>query len=192
VKYTFYYEDASPATRWIEPAACCDVTSVKQGVQNIEYDIPSCAPGTPAKECLHTVETVQPVGYYQEHPWWPFGGHKGSDLVDLVFAAPHLHLAGLSLELFDNVTGELLCEVQATQNNTGGIAYGHGDTPGDENGYMVGLSTCKWGGEKQVPRFRRDHPLRTRAVYDATQYHTGVMSLWLMSLSAVTAPDVLV
>ena len=37
----------------------------------------------------------------------------------------------------------------------------------------------------EAPRFRRDHLLRTRSVYNATTSHTGAMSLWLMSVAAV-------
>merc|ERR1719401_1377718 len=117
--------------------------------------------------------------------------HVGSDLVDLVFAAPHLHVAGLSIELIDNLTNQTLCEVHATPDNTGGIMYGHGSEPGNEKGYMVGLSTCRWGGQT-AQRFRRDHPMRTRAVYNSTMSHTGVMSLWLMHLSAVAKPGFVV
>ena len=93
MKYTFYYEDATPETRHMEPSACCDVTGTTQGFENIEYDVPQCAAGTPPEKCLHVVETVQPVGYYQNHPKAPKDNHKADDLVDVVFASPHLHVA---------------------------------------------------------------------------------------------------
>jgi hypothetical protein len=191
MKFTFSYEDAQPGTRPMEGAACCDVTSVTQGDENIEYDIPVCLPGTPAEECRHIAESVQPLAYFDGHPKSPLSGHKGSDLVDLVFAAPHLHLAGISIELIDHVTNETLCEVHQTDDNSGGVVYGNGTMPGNEDSYMVGLSTCHWGGA-DAPRFRRDHPMRTRAVYNASLGHTGVMSLWLMQVSAVVDPDFLV
>jgi len=191
MKFTFYYEDAFEGVVAVEPAACCDVTSSTQGNENIEYDVPVCKPGTPPERCLHVAESVQPVGYYDQHPKSPLDSHKGSDKVYLVFAAPHLHVAGLSLQLFDHVTNKLICEVHASKNNTGGIAYGHGDVAGDENGYMVGLSVCHWDGA-HAPQFRRDHLLRSRAVYNASMYHTGVMSLWLMDVAPVNEPDFLV
>lgn len=191
MKFTFFYEDATPQLRGIEPAACCDVTSVKQGNENIEYDIPPCAPSTPPAECVHVVESVQPLAYFGDHPKSPHDFHIASDLVDLVFAAPHLHLAGVSIELFDHITNKSLCEVHSSRDNKRGVAYGHGSTPGDENGYLVGLSPCRWDG-KNALRFRRDHPMRTRAVYNATMAHTGVMSLWLMDVSAVAEPHFLV
>jgi hypothetical protein len=181
MKYTFYYEDAEPTTRNVEAAACCDVTGSGQGVSNIEHDVVPCAQGTPPEQCVFIAESVQPLGYYGK---WPWSKPKGSDLVDLFFAAPHLHWAGNSLELIDDETNETICEVHRTPDNSGGIMYGTGAEAGNENGYMTGLSPCTWGGRK-APRFRRDHKLRTRAVYDATTYHTGVMSLWLMEVSAV-------
>lgn len=191
MKYTFYYEDATPETRHMEPSACCDVTGTTQGFENIEYDVPQCAAGTPPEKCLHVVETVQPVGYYQNHPKAPKDNHKADDLVDLVFASPHLHVAGLSLELIDNVTNKTLCFVYASKDNAHGVMYGNGTQPGNENGYMTGLLPCMWGGEN-APRFQRNHPLRTRAVYNSSRGHTGVMSLWLMDVSPVKDPDFLV
>jgi len=191
MKFTFYYEDATPGMLPVEPSACCDVTSSTQGNENIEYDIPACKPGTPAERCLHVAESVQPVGYYNKHPRSPDDDHRGSDMVYLAFAAPHLHVAGLSLQLFDHETNKLLCEVHATKGNSGGIFYGHSSEVGDENGYLVGLSTCRWNSTN-APKFRRDHLLRTRAVYDASMTHTGVMSLWLMDVAPVSEPDLLV
>lgn len=191
MKFNFLYEDVVEGTKAVEPAACCDVTSATQGNENIEYDIPVCAPGTAPEKCLHVAESVQPVAYYHEHPKSPFDDHKGSDMVQLAFAAPHLHVAGLSLQLFDHSTGKVLCEVHASKDNKGGVAYGHSSAVGDENGYLVGLSTCRWDGE-HAPKFRRDHLLRTRAVYNASMGHTGVMSLWLMDVAAVNEPDFLI
>mmetsp|Transcript_58584 Transcript_58584/g.128660 ORF Transcript_58584/g.128660 Transcript_58584/m.128660 type:complete len:479 (-) Transcript_58584:25-1461(-) len=190
MKFTFYYEDAEPHARDLEGAACCDVTSVVQGDENIEYDIPKCPAGTPKEKCVHVAESVQPLAYYDTHPVSPSSDYKGSDLVDLAFAAPHLHLAGQSIQLIDDKTGEVMCEVHSSSNNTGGIMYGNGTTAGNENGYLVGLSTCSWSGNT-TRRYRRDHPFRSRAVYDATRGHTGVMSLWLMSVSPAV-PDFVV
>eukprot|EP00440_Ansanella_granifera_P007112 gb/GFBE01007702.1/.p1 GENE.gb/GFBE01007702.1/~~gb/GFBE01007702.1/.p1 ORF type:complete len:478 (+),score=94.30 gb/GFBE01007702.1/:1-1434(+) len=192
MKFTFFYEDAKPDVRQVEPAACCDVTSVVQGDENIEYDIPVCSEGVPGcVDGLHVVETVQPLAYFDEHPKSPRDSHSGEDLVDLVFAAPHLHVGGIYLELVDAVTNKTLCSVHAGADNTGGIAYGRGSSPGDEKGYLVGLDTCIWDGST-APRFRRSHPMRTKAVYNASRGHTGVMSLWLMDVAAVAAPDFLV
>merc|ERR1719261_2303458 len=144
MKFTFYYEDAQPAARQMEGAACCDVTSDGQGDENVEYDVPACPQGT----------------------------------------APDLHYAGISLELLDHETNETLCEVRRTPDNSGGVIYGNGSAAGNEDGYLVGLTPCVWGGGR-APRFRRDRLMRTRAVYNATEHHTGVMGIWLSQVSAV-------
>jgi hypothetical protein len=181
MKFTFYYEDAVSTTRQIEAAACCDVTSSGQGDENIEYDVPLCSHGTAPEACMHVAESVQPLGHFSKFPWQQ--GPSGSDLVDLVVAAPHLHWAGISLTLIDDETNKTLCEVHRSPDNSAGVMYGNGTTPGNENGYLVGLQPCWWSGDKAL-RFRRDHKMRTRAVYDASSYHFGVMSLWLMQVSA--------
>merc|ERR1719150_2794696 len=181
MKFTFYYADAGPEDRQIEGAACCDVTSDTQGAENIEYDIPQCALGTPPERCVHVAESVQPVGYFRTLPWKKpsrFG------LVDLVFAAPHMHWAGISLELVDHETNKTICEVHNTPDGHGGLLYGNGTTAGNEANYLVGLRPCMWNAST-APRFRRDHLLRTRAIYNATERITGVMALWLMQVAAV-------
>lgn len=155
--------------------------STGQGNENIEHDVTPCAPGTPPEECVWSAETVQPLAHYGR---WPWSNPKGSDLVNLVFAAPHLHWAGNSLQLIDDETNETVCEVHRTPDNSAGIMYGTGNEPGNENGYMTGLKPCTWSG-MTARRYRRDHKFRTRTVYNATSYHTGVMSLWLMEVSAV-------
>jgi len=188
MKFTFHYEDANDNTRQMEGAACCDVTSSGQGDENIEHDVTKCAEGTPPEEFVFIAESVQPIAEFGRRPW---SKPKASDLVDLVFAAPHLHWAGNSLELFDHETNKTLCAVHRTPDNSGGIMYGTGSEAGNENGYMTGLTPCTWGGG-DAPRFRRDHKLRTRAVYNATTYHTGVMSLWLMQVAAADQSAVVV
>jgi len=182
MKFTFYYEDAHPAVRRLERGACCDVTSDTQGFENIEYDIPKCRDGTPAEQCVHVAESLQPVAYFDDGD----ADHAGSALVDLVFVAPHLHWAAISITLVDPATNRTLCEVRRTADNSRGLFYGHGTAPGEEDGYLTGLIPCSWSG-KDAPRFRRDHKLFTRAVYNASSPHTGVMGIWLSEVSPVEA-----
>merc|ERR1711879_978987 len=112
----------------------CDTTSDRQGNGNIEHDVPACQAGTPPDQCIFVTESVQPVGYYDKDPSSREQYH-GSDLVDLVQTAPHLHWAGLSMELFDHETNETLCEVHRTHDGAGGLLYGTGEEPGNEKGY---------------------------------------------------------
>mmetsp|Transcript_63018 Transcript_63018/g.150120 ORF Transcript_63018/g.150120 Transcript_63018/m.150120 type:complete len:484 (+) Transcript_63018:98-1549(+) len=194
MKFNFAYEDATEETRPIEPGACCDTTSDSMGFGNLEHDVPQCK--DKENGCLFVTESVVPLGYYDthHHSRHAAGSPVGSDLVDLVFAAPHLHWAGLSMELIDDVTNKTLCKVERKPDNSGGVIYGTGQQAGNEKGYLVGLEICSWN-LKNAPRYRRDHPMRARSVYDASQAHTGVMSLWLTHVAAVpsaaTASDVL-
>mmetsp|Transcript_32535 Transcript_32535/g.74336 ORF Transcript_32535/g.74336 Transcript_32535/m.74336 type:complete len:476 (+) Transcript_32535:62-1489(+) len=180
MKFNFEYEDASEETRTIEPASCCDTTTDSQGFGNIEHDVLPCD-HMDGEECTFVTETVQPLAYYSTRPRL---GPQPSDLVDLVYAAPHLHWAGTSMELIDDVTNKTICKVERQKDNEGGIVYGTGKDAGDELGYLVGLAPCMWD-TKNASRFRRDHPMRARSVYDASEYHMGVMSLWLAHVAAV-------
>ncbi|KAL3917907.1 MAG: hypothetical protein SGPRY_006216 [Prymnesium sp.] len=175
-KATFHYdavsvEEIGRSVKPLEPAGCCDVTSDSMRVGNIEYDVLPCAPGTPVEKCVDVQTTVQPVQIYNSRA-------DGDVLVDLAFAAPHLHVTALSLELQDAETNRTLCKVNSTPN--GGILYGGSMDAGDENNYLTGLRPCVWAGGS-APRFPRRHKLRTIAVYNASKRQTGVMSLWLMN-----------
>lgn len=179
VKFTFQYDDATAADRMLEPVACCDATSTVAGDTNIEYDVPLCPAGTDPRICTQTVVTTQPFDYYYND------AVDGEALVDLAFAAPHLHVTALSLTLQDAITSETLCHVERGSGSSGGVLYGNGTEPGNENGYLVGLLPCTWNGSN-APRLKRSHPLRTTAVYNASTYQTGVMSLWLMNGAQVS------
>jgi hypothetical protein len=176
LKATFHYEDAAPDARPLGPTACCDVTSTWEGDGNIEYDVPQCAEGTPAAECVHVVSTVQPLGYYEK------ADADGRALIDLAFAAPHLHVTGISLELQDALTNATVCKVSR---DDGGVRYGGTRMAGDERNYLTGLRPCSWGGDAAV-RFEARHPMRTIATYNATKTQTGVMALWLMDGATYT------
>jgi hypothetical protein len=136
------------------------------------------------------VVTTQPLDFYFE----------GADSeIDLAFAAPHVHVTAISLTLQDAVTNETLCSVhRGTAGGAGGggvvadgMFYGHGDAAGDEDGYLVGLTPCSWGGPVGTAgpgfarRYNRSHPMRSTAVYNATSHQTGVMALWLMNAAQV-------
>lgn len=174
LRTTFHYEDALPSTRAMEAAACCDVTSDDEGNANIEYDIEPCAAGTPPDQCVAVASTVQPLGFFDDR------ATDGQQMLDLAFAAPHLHVSGISLELQDALTNQTVCKVSRAN---GGVLYGSSRAPGDESNYLTGLLPCSWSAEN-APRFARSHPMRTIAVYNATARQYGVMSLWLMNAAA--------
>ncbi len=81
-------------------------------------------------------------------------------------------MGGLSLDLYEDATGELLCHSEPT--------YGTGDAAGDELGYLVGMSDCIFDPPRRMPR---GTVVRTVARYNATEQHRGVMALWLMQVA---------
>ena len=119
-------------------------------------------------------QTVQPLDGDQDHP-------KGtSELVNLAFAAPHVHVSAISLELQDALTNETICKVSRAPGD--GILYGAGRSAGDELNYLTGLRPCTWSAV-DAPLFQRSHPMRTIATYDARERQGGVMALWLMNVT---------
>ena len=143
----------------------------------MEYDVPPCdASITPRAQCVHVASSVQPLDFFDSQ--WKDG--EGDSLVQLNFAAPHVHLGAISLRLEDALTNLTVCEV--TVGN--GVRYGGSDVAGDERNYLTGLRPCVWG-DTDAPRFQRKHPMRSVAVYNATERLTGVMALWLMTTAEV-------
>ena len=56
--------------------------------------------------------------------------------VDLVYAVGHLHVGGLSLDLYDDETGELICHSVPK--------YGTGDMAGDDKVCMARFGFLLW------------------------------------------------
>jgi hypothetical protein len=175
-EFTFDVFDASaePVTI-LTSTDCCDVTS-SQDIKvfaNIEYDVPACPPEVPRHHCYHSETNVQPLDIYsdQDHP---------DEIVELIYAAGHLHLSGISIDLIDDLTGDVLCHTEPI--------YGNSDKAGDEKNYIVGIEPCVWGPPPlpPPPKLKRNHPMRTVAIYNNTVAHHGVMSLWLMSVAGAT------
>ena len=93
---------------------------------------------------------------------------------ELVFAGAHFHVGGLSMELFNADTGQLICRNQAV--------YGGSDAPRDEEGYVVAIPPCVWGGGAGAPAPLRLHSstrLRSVARYNSSMAHSGVMAFWM-------------
>lgn len=174
-KFTFHFEDATPETQAADIAGCCDVVGDLNNLgENYEYDIPLCDP-TSRPNCVHKATTVQMVDKFMRQPADPAWNHTPgamSDLIDLVWAYGHQHIGGLGTEIYDDSTGELLCSSKPI--------YGRGEGPGNEDGYVVGLTSCAWGPPplRPPPRMRRDNKLRIVGLYNSSQAHIGVMTQW--------------
>jgi hypothetical protein len=178
LKFTFHFEDARPETRPASIAGCCDIVGDLGNLgDNYEYDIPACN-RSDGSECVHKLTTVQMIDMFRIAPADPAWNHtkgKPEDLVDLGWAYAHQHMGGLGMDLYDDLSGVLLCESRPI--------YGKGETPGDEKGYVVAMTACTWGQPplKVPPRLRRDQRMRIVAYYNSTRPHRGVMSQWQIS-----------
>jgi len=173
-KFNFEYEDVVPGvTLPVRPPACCDVTANLTVGGNIEYDVPLCTEGTAPEDCVHEMASsmfFDLMPNYHSNKTESTADPKAP--VDLVYAVGHLHVGGLSLDLYDDATGDLICHSEPT--------YGTTAAAGDEEGYLVGMSSCSFGPPL---RMTKDTVVRTVARYNNTREHHGVMALWLMEVS---------
>ncbi|EGB04260.1 hypothetical protein AURANDRAFT_67282, partial [Aureococcus anophagefferens] len=176
-KFTFTFHSTKENTKPLFPMGCCDVTAnyddqlLPRTQGNAEYTVPSCTD----PECpLHVFSNVQPIN--------PGPVLYDGD-VELVHAVAHGHTGVVALELYDELTGDLLCRADIA---SGKLQYGTSDLPGDEMGWLVGIEPCVWGGASTPPRFPKDHPLRTVVYYNRTvKERSGVMGLWFLQAAKV-------
>ncbi|KAG8388171.1 hypothetical protein BUALT_Bualt02G0098100 [Buddleja alternifolia] len=83
----------------------------------IEYDVDSCPVGVANEGCSHTKSLTVSL---------PIGG-------DVIYGVGHQHSGGIGTTLYGE-GGRLICSSNPT--------YGKGNEPGNEAGYIVGMSTC--------------------------------------------------
>lgn len=123
-KYRFYYQAYRPGFHVVSHPR--EGWGIAAAGGHAEYDVPRCPAGTPAQECTHTI--------------W---GVLTPDGDDLHLAAIHFHCHAptcLAMEIYNNVTGELLCRQEPVYGGTGQI-----DLPKfDEPGYIL-QPPCLWG-----------------------------------------------
>ena len=172
-KFDFEFLELEPETRQVRPPACCDVTSNRTVGGNIEFDVPACSEGVDPEDCVYEMSSSQTIDMMPNYH------HKTEHLdvdprevVELVYAVGHLHVGGLSLDLYDDDSGELLCHSVPK--------YGATEAAGDEEGYVVGMSSCTFDPPIKMTR---DTVVRTVSRYNNTVGHHGVMALWLMQVS---------
>merc|ERR1712157_401034 len=154
---------------------------------NIEFDVPLCTPGTAPEDCIFEMASTQFFDLQANYHSSATEHEKEEDpneLVGLVYAVGHLHVGGLSLDLYNDETGELICHSDPT--------YGTGEEAGNELDYLVGMSDCVFDPPLYM---KRSHLLRTVSRYNSTINHRGVMALWLMEVTdadATTAKCILI
>lgn len=80
----------------------------------------------------------------------------------------HQHIGGLGMWIYDDETGELICEMLPKYGNGGKYEILK------EKGFMVGMSSDYYSPAKPIKEGQR---LRLVSLYDNTVEHTGVMAL---------------
>lgn len=166
VLYMEYYvswvdmsDEVVPVTVYI-----LDVTDGKKSIDEadtceVEYTVPKCPEGE--SNCIHKAENVN---------FFPVGG-------DVVYGVAHQHSGGIGSTLY-NEDGTEIC----TSNPT----YGNGTDPGDEAGYIVGMSTCY--PTPGATKVRAGEKLRLVSSYSSDDRHTGVMGLFYLLIDESKAP----
>jgi hypothetical protein len=102
----------------------------------------------------------------------------------LMYAALHCHApACMSMELWNDDTGELICRNDAV--------YGNGTTPHNEKAYLVGIPPCLWGSTEEglapPPIMHLDANYSALKRANNTNGHWGVMALWQMRAAYMEA-----
>ncbi|OIT30011.1 PREDICTED: uncharacterized protein LOC109210590 [Nicotiana attenuata] len=117
----------------------------------IEYDVESCASAVANAGCVHKKKISVTL---------PNGG-------DVIYGVAHQHSGGTGSTLHGE-DGRVICSSLPI--------YGEGKEPGNEAGYIVGMSTCypKPGSVK----ISKGETLTFVSKYSSAQRHTGVMGLF--------------
>ncbi|XP_024531121.1 uncharacterized protein LOC112340484 [Selaginella moellendorffii] len=121
----------------------------------IEYDVPACDPSS-NPDCIYQLEN---------HLVIPKGG-------SIIYGVAHQHAGAMGMTMHGE-DGRHLCSSIAL--------YGNGSTPGNEAGYVVGMSTCF--PEPGTVTVASGEKLHLSSSYSSAQEHTGVMALFYLILS---------
>ncbi|KAL0441751.1 UNVERIFIED_CONTAM: hypothetical protein Sradi_0114000 [Sesamum radiatum] len=129
----------------------------------VEYEVESCPVGTANDDCIHSkISTFT----------WPTGG-------DVIYGVAHQHTGGIGSTLYGE-GGRVICSSNPT--------YGTGDEPGNEAGYIVGMSTCY--PSPGSGKIAAGETLTLESYYSSAERHTGVMGLFYLLISDSSAkPD---
>eukprot|EP00339_Tiarina_fusa_P026394 CAMPEP_0117053788 /NCGR_PEP_ID=MMETSP0472-20121206/37222_1 /TAXON_ID=693140 ORGANISM="Tiarina fusus, Strain LIS" /NCGR_SAMPLE_ID=MMETSP0472 /ASSEMBLY_ACC=CAM_ASM_000603 /LENGTH=565 /DNA_ID=CAMNT_0004769015 /DNA_START=31 /DNA_END=1728 /DNA_ORIENTATION=+ len=183
LRYSLTYE---PLTQGIQPlylAACCDASGNLTSSGNIEYDVPKLCDGPGAigdgdgdgYACIHRLETVQTLHGAATGAFGTGSAVEDEDVyVDVVYMVGHLHRGGISMKAYHAANNSLLCESLPI--------YGTGGTGeiGNEPGYINSMSTCLFDPPL---RMKTTEKIRVVGSYNATESHTGVMSLFYIAVA---------
>ncbi|XP_047172396.1 uncharacterized protein LOC124840389 [Vigna umbellata] len=117
-----------------------------------EYNVESCSPGE-EKDCVHVKRTSFPMQK---------GGY-------LIYGVAHQHSGGIGSSLYGK-DGRVICSSIPT--------YGNGKDAGNEENYIVGMTTCypKPGSLK----IKDGETVTLESNYSSSRGHTGVMGLFYL------------
>ncbi|KAK4348596.1 hypothetical protein RND71_031351 [Anisodus tanguticus] len=127
------------------------IVPVKIHILDIEYPVEACSVVGPSGGCTDTKKLSVP---------FPIGG-------DVIYGVAHQHTGGAGSTLHGE-DGRVICSSHRI--------YGKGKEPGNESGYVVGMSTCypKPGSIKIM----KGETVTLVTNYSSARRHSGVMSLF--------------
>jgi len=174
LRYSVQYAHTTPEVRPLFLSGCCDATGDQETRGAVEYDIPKCDE-TLNPGCIHVAAARQSLGGVS---LFAADSAEQDREVEIVYAVGHQHRGGLGISLYDDATGEMLCESLPTYGTEEGVI-------GNEKGYVVAMSTCTFN-----PPLRRrlSDLVRVVSLYDSTDAHTGTMGLFYIALADATQP----
>ncbi len=147
---TYYLEYTIEWTEDVSGVSPVDIYVLDASGCQIEYNVPQCR----AQPCINlaTQQITLP------------------DDTDVVLMMGHLHVGGLNLTVTarDPQTGITSDLCKATS------IMGTGDEPGNEKGYVVGMTVCSWDTPLHLPR---GTVVTYTGYYSSDPYHDSVMSL---------------
>uniref|UniRef100_A0A061QX95 19-like isoform 1 n=1 Tax=Tetraselmis sp. GSL018 TaxID=582737 RepID=A0A061QX95_9CHLO len=168
LRYSIQYAPVAPDVRPLYLAGCCDATGDLMHAGAIEYDVPECK-STNNPDCVHSLKARQKLGGHNDI----YGNEVEDREVDLVFAVGHQHRGGLGIQLFDDATGESICDSKPIYGEEEGVI-------GNEKGYVVAMTTCRF---EPPLRKRLTDVLRVVSHYNSSVAHTGVMGLFYIAIA---------
>ncbi|XP_020247133.1 uncharacterized protein LOC109824914 [Asparagus officinalis] len=158
VKWTQWNESIIPVKIYILDVT--DTGRIPGGASSsckIEYQVDQCEPQTVhSGKCVDTKKAIVII---------PKGG-------DIVYAVGHQHSGGLGSSVYGQ-DGRVLCTSMPT--------YGNGNEAGNEEGYVVGMSTCY--PEPGSVKIEDGEFLTIESNYNNSQMHTGVMGLFYIMIA---------
>ncbi|KAL3812576.1 hypothetical protein ACJIZ3_013844 [Penstemon smallii] len=126
----------------------------------IEYDVESCPTAVANDGCTHKKSVSVSL---------PTGG-------DVIYGVGHQHAGGIGTTLHGE-GGRVICSSNPT--------YGIGNEPGNEAGYIVGMSTCY--PSPGSLKISAGEMLTLVSKYNSTKTHTGVMGLFYLLIADPSA-----